>query len=185
MILWLFIWRLNPPHIWHINIIKRALKENKEALVLLWTPFLLDKNNPFSFNTRKKMLQKISPHLSSNKGRGMILEIKDEKDDIEWIKNIEKILKNNYPEYKNINFYWGDFENDSAFKILKKYEKEFLNCTFNYIEKSRTNSIINHNWKEYLISSTNFRKSLNNKNYNLASKFSDENIFEEIKKEFI
>ena len=63
MTLGLFIGRLNPPHIWHIQIIKRALKENKKVLLLLWTPFETDEKNPLNFYSRKNLLQKILVYL--------------------------------------------------------------------------------------------------------------------------
>ena len=180
MTLWLFIWRLNPPHIWHINIIKRALKENKKVLILLWTAFEYDENNPLNFESRKILLKQIFSETNIN-----FLEIKDTKLDSEWIQNIDYILKNNYLDFKNINFYWWDFENDSAFKVFKEYEENFTNFTFNYILNSRKDSFIEHNWKKYKISATNLREALYNKDYTLASKFCTDEIFEKIKKEFL
>jgi nicotinamide mononucleotide adenylyltransferase len=180
MTLWLFIWRLNPPHIWHIQTIKKMLEDNSKILILLWTPFVQDENNPFNFCERSDILIKIFKNNSNLE----ILELKDKKTDLEWIKNIKNILENNFSEFKKINFYWWDFENDSAFKVFKEYEEKFKNCTFNYILNSRKNSFIEFERKKILISATNFREALKNKNYNLAKKFCNEIIFEDIKKEF-
>ena len=188
MTLWLFIWRLNPPHIWHIGIIKRALKENKKVLLLLWTPFLYNKNNPLDFNTRKKILEKIFRDENIK-----ILEIKDKKTDLEWIENIKNILEKHFNNFNKINFYGWDFENDSAFKVFKKYapwkkcpwcEENFQNCTFNYILNSRINSFIEYNNKKYKISATNLREALYDKNYKLAKEFCIQESFEEIKNYF-
>ena len=179
MSLWLFIWRLNPPHIWHINIIKRALKENEKVLVLLWSNLIYNINSPLNFSIREGLLRKI--FLEKNI---TFLEIQDKKTDLEWINNINLILENNYSEFDKINFYGWDFENDSAFKAFKEYEQNFTNFTFNYILNSRKNSFIVHNWRKYKISATNLREALYNKDYTLASKFCDKNIFEDIKKEF-
>ena len=48
MTVWVFIGRLNPPHIWHTNIIKRALKENKKLILMLWVPLIVDDINPLT-----------------------------------------------------------------------------------------------------------------------------------------
>lgn len=182
MSLWLFIWRLNPPHIWHINIIKRALKENKKVLILLWTNLIYSKNSPLDFNVRKNILKKIFTEKNI-----IFLEIQDKKTDLEWIENINKIIEltEGFSSLQKIKFYWWDFENDSAFKVFKEYEENFTNCTFNYILNSRKNSFIEYEWKKYLISSTNLREALHNKNYDFAKKICNKKIFEDIKKEFI
>ena len=179
MTLWLFIWRLNPPHIWHINIIKRALKENEKVLVLLWSNLTYNINSPLNFSIREGLLRKIFLEKNIN-----FLEIQDKKTDLEWINNINLILENNYSKFDKINFYGWDFENDSAFKVFKEYEEIFINYTFNYVLNSRKNSFIEYNWKKYKISASNLREALYNKDYTLASKFCDKNIFEDIKKEF-
>ena len=182
MSLWLFIWRLNPPHLWHINIIKRALKENKKVLILLWTNLIYSKNNPLDFNVRKNILKKIFTEKNI-----IFLEIQDKKTDLEWIENIKNIINSidDFSSFNQINLYWWDFENDSAFKVFKEYEENFTNCTFNYILNSRKNSFIEYEWKKYLISSTNLREALHNKNYDFAKKICNEKIFEDIKREFI
>jgi bifunctional NMN adenylyltransferase/nudix hydrolase len=101
MNLGLFIWRLNPPHIWHIWIIKRALKENNKVLVLLWTPLSKDQNNPFDFKQREALLD-----LSfKNENNLKILELKDNKSDLIWIENLKEIISSNYREINNINLY--------------------------------------------------------------------------------
>jgi len=153
MTLGLFIGRLNPPHIWHIQIIEKALKENNQVLVLLWSPILSDENNPLNFEQRKELLE------NKFNNKLIIKEILDTDSDIDWVKSILEKIKN--ISEKKINFYWWDFKNDSAYLVLKEYENLFKNYKINYIENNRNNSFIEYNKKEYLISATNFRKALN------------------------
>ena len=123
MTLWLFIGRLNPPHIWHIQTIEKALDENDEVIILLWSPINKDENNPLDFNKRKKLLEKVFNNIEKLK----IIELLDNPSDLIWIYNIYKILYENSNWLENINFYGWDFENDSAYLVLNKYEDKLLN----------------------------------------------------------
>ncbi len=176
MTLWLFIGRLNPPHNWHIVTIEKSLKENDLTLVLLWTPKNIDENNPFLFLERKKLLEKIF----KNNDKIKFIELKDNISNLVWIYNIYKILNKNGLWINNVNFYWWDFENDSAYLVLKKFEKILLGYKLSYIENSRKNSFIEFEWKKYNISWTNLRKALEQQKYDLAQKFTKKEILEEI-----
>lgn len=172
MNLGLFIWRFNPPHIWHTGIIKRALKENDRVLVLLWTSLIPDNNNPFDFDFRENLLLKVF-----SKDRLDILELLDNESDLIWSVNIKQIIDRNYKNVKQINFYGWDFENDSAYKTIKDYEKEFESYIFNYILESRKNSFVEYNWEKYRVSATNLRKALKDWNLGLVEKLCDKEIF--------
>jgi len=177
MNLWLFIGRLNPPHIWHTWIIRKALSENDKVLVLLWTPLIPDDNNPFDFNFRKKLILKVFSENNLN-----ILELKDHSSDLVWIKNIIQIIESNYKEFNNITFYAWDFENDSAYNVIKEFEAEFNKYNIEYVLRSRKDSFINYEWKKHEISATNVRNALNDWNLELVEKFCDKEIFEELLK---
>lgn len=196
--IWLFIWRLNPPHIWHINTIKKLLLENDISFVFLWTWKKLDEKNPLNFEKRKKLLEKL---FRENIWKKLFIEeIVDEESDENWYKKIlEKISlreesfnplkekdilsieKNILSQKDKINFYAWDFDQDSAYKVFKKFWKN----KFNFIENSRKESFLNIDWKKIMISSTNFRKYLRDKKFETAKKFTDEIIFWEIKKYFL
>ncbi len=180
MSLGLYIGRLNPPHIWHIGIIKKALLENDKVLVLLWSPILQDEENPLNFEQRKSILNK----KFWNNDRLIILEIKDNESDLVWIYQIYKALYDNGDNIRDVKFYAWDIQNDSACLVLKEYEDKLINHKIEYIDIFRENSFIEHDWKKYPISATNLRKALRGKDYRLASKFCDDEIFEEIKKYF-
>lgn len=178
MTLWLFIGRLNPPHIWHLSIIDKALVENDRVIVLIWSKNLIDEQNLLSYEEIKELLlEKYSDNLKLQ-----IIELRDDRSDLVWIYSIYRIIFENWNKIKDINLYGWDFKNDSAYNTIKKYENHFNNFKFNYIENSRSNSFINYNWKEYLISSTNLRKALNDWDINLASKFCEQKMFEKILK---
>lgn len=177
MKLGLFIGRLNPPHIWHIETIKKALSENDKVLVLLWISKNINWNNPLNFPTRKELIELVF----NNETNLDIFEIVDNESDENWVQNINDLIKLNYIDCKNIIFYWGDFKNDSAFKVLKQYENKLNNYKINYIEKSRIWSTIKYKWKEYNISATNLRNALNHWNFELAEKFCNKEIFGKVK----
>jgi len=178
MSLGLFIGRLNPPHIWHIKTIEKALIENDKVIVLLGTPIFNNKDNPLSFADRKNILK------SKFKDRIIILEIIDTRSDILWVYNIYKLIYENWFWIKDINLYWWDFKNDSAYLVLKKHEDKLINFNINYIENSRSESYVQYNGNDYQVSATNLRNALNDKNYDLVKKFCDKDTFEIIKSNF-
>ena len=178
-ILWIFIGRMNPPHIWHITVIEKALKENTKVLVLLWTNWKIDLYNPLNFEQRKELLEK---HFKNNLD---IQIIEDRLDDKIWVENIWKIINKNYKNYE-INFYGWDFKNDSAINVIKQYENIlWVTSKINYIEFGRNKIKIEHNLEYINISSTNLRKALRDKNYDLASKFLVKEIAWDVIKMFI
>lgn len=176
MTLWLFIGRLNPPHIWHIAIIDKALLDNEKVIILIWTKEDKDQNNPLTFLEIKEIL--LLKYKDNKKLE--ILELRDDRSDLVWIYNIYKILFENWNKIKDINLYGWDFKNDSAYNTIKKYESHFNNFKFKYIENPRENSFIEYDWKEYSVSSTNLRKALKDWNIKLASKFCEQKMFEKI-----
>lgn len=173
---WLFIGRLNPPHIGHIKIIDKALKENDKVLLLIWTTFERDFNNPLDFVQIKNLLTKKYPE-----NKLYIEELKDDKSDLVWIYNIYKNLYKLWLKDKNLNIYWGDKTNDTAYLTIKKYEHIFSEYHINYIEIERENHFISYKWVNYPVSATNLRKALREKNIDLAEQFCDREMFEEIK----
>lgn len=180
MTLWLFIGRLNPPHIWHISIIDKALSENDRVIVLIWSKNIIDEQNPLNFNEIKEILL-----LKYKDNKNLeILELRDDRSDLIWIYNIYKILFEKWKGINDINLYAWDFKNDSAYNIIKKYENHFNNFSFNYIEQSRENSFANYNWQKIAISATNLRQALRNKDYDLVNILCDENMVEKIKNYF-
>ena len=164
MKIWVIIWRLNPPHIWHVNLIKKSIKQSDKTIVILWSSNLKDYNNPFSFEERKSFLKKIF----SNK-----VEIKKSNDyesDKKWYEEIKKILKN-FSNNKII-FYWWDLENDSAIKMIKQFWN-FKEKNFKEEKRSKIN-----------ISSTKIRQHLKEKNLEEAEKWLPEQIYRDIIKMF-
>ncbi len=176
MSLWLFIWRLNPPHNWHFQTIEKSLKNDDNTLVLLWSPRKNDEKNPYSFEKRKYILEK----YFKNKKNLKILEIKDIPSDLSWSLEIYKLICDNFPREKIINFYGWDFENDSAYKVINHYKKFFFKYSLNFIENSRKNSFVEHNSEKIEISATNLRKALKDKDNNLTNKLTKKEVLNEL-----
>lgn len=178
--IWIFIWRLNPPHIWHVKILEKSLKENSKTILFLWSSNIIDENNPFSFEERKNFLYLIlKKEVDENKL--IITNIDDVPDDKIWVENIwKKIFEVVWNTENKLNFYFWDFENDYAYKAIKEFEKYLWFRDIYYNLLSRENSQI----EGVPISSTNIRKMLKNWQYELVKKFIDEKIFEKIIEKF-
>jgi nicotinamide mononucleotide adenylyltransferase len=180
MTLWLFIGRLNPPHIWHITVIDKALSLNDTIILMIWTKWGTDEKNPLTFSQIRKILSEKYDDRSKLK----ILELEDNLSDLVWVQDIVELLYKHWEWIRKINFYGGDFKNDSAYKALKEYQNELKDYEINYIEVSRENSFVEYNWQKYEISATNLRTALREKNFELAEKFCDEKMFELIREYF-
>lgn len=191
----LFIGRMNPPHKWHIVVIQKALSENDEVLVLLWSNWSVNESNPLTFKQREKLLIKYfskkqtTPSISIREGypedrMGFesfpnleISIIKDTETDFEWVQNISHSIW----KYWNLelNIYWGDFEKDSAIIAMKQYEN-LLWENINYISVDRFLENITYNSKKYNISATNLRSALINWDREFVEKFCNEELVEDI-----
>lgn len=180
MTLGLFIWRLNPAHFWHLEIINKALSENEKTLLLLWSPLEKEpEKNPLSFSERKEILEILYKENENLK----ILEILDDKSDFVWSIHIYKRICDNFYNFSEINFYYWS-EDDSAYKCIKQFEEYFFRVKINFIKLDRKETFVEANWQKLELSATNFRKYLREGNFEIAKKFTDERIFEEIKKYF-
>jgi nicotinic acid mononucleotide adenylyltransferase len=173
--IWLFIGRMNPPHKWHISVIKKALSENDEVLVLLWSSGIIDESNPLSFEQRKYLLNIIFWEDKNVK----IDIIKDTKTDLQWVENISEIIKNNFWENTFLNIYGWDFQNDSAIIAMKQFEN-ILWKNINYIPVDRFLEILEYKWEQFHISATNLRNALRNWDRDLVEKICNEELVGEI-----
>lgn len=185
--IWLFIGRMNPPHKWHISVIQKALCENDEVLVLLWSSGVIDESNPLSFEQRKYLLNIFFSPLWRGRcpedRRGwdnlFIDIIKDTKTDLQWVENISEIIKNNFWENIFLNIYGWDFQNDSAIIAMKQFEN-ILWEDINYIPVDRFLEILEYKWKQFHISATNLRNALRNWDREFVEKICNEELVDEI-----
>lgn len=168
---WIFIGRLNPPHLWHITTIDKSLNENDLTIVFLWSTNILDKKNPLSFEERKYLLEK---YFNNNI---VINWIEDIPDDENWVKSLWNKINNFLSKENSVKIYAWDFENDYAIEVIKKYEKDLWVNNLVYEEVSRKIITINHLWEEYLISSTLIRKAFKDWNLELVKKMIPKGIF--------
>ena len=160
MKIWVIIWRLTPPHIWHVSLIKKSIEQNNKTIVILWSSNIKDEYNPFSFEERKNFLKVIfSENIEIEKSN-------DYETDKDWYEEIEAILQNYNPE--KITFYWWDLENDSAIKAIKKF---WDSKKQNFIEEKR--SKIN-------ISATKIRRYLKEKKFEEVKKWIPNEIYEKV-----
>lgn len=177
-VIWLYIGRLNPAHKGHLEVIKKAISENVNNILFLWSPIEKEpEKNPLDFEQRKNILRKIFKEENLK-----IFEIVDDQSNLAWILKIYRKIFMTFPDAKELNFYYGSDE-DSAFNVLKEYE-EFFAHKINYIKIDREQTFIEYNLQKLELSATNFRKYLRNWQDEIAKNFTDERIFTEIKKYF-
>ena len=199
MKLWIFIWRMQPLHMWHQKIIEKSLEENNLTFIILGSSEVLDDRNIFTNEQRLKLLKL----FLNKKTRNKILFLEDTKSDKQWVENLNSLIEKTWDDYlkhtlsrlmwwKNINsediefqkqdfssqvekvtFYWGDLENDYAIQIIKEYENLLNFKDIKYLEISR---------KEIPISSTQIREELKKNNYVALQKILHPKVLKEIKK---
>lgn len=173
--IWIFIWRLNPPHNWHLNTIKKSLKFNDLTIVILWSANVTDEKNPYDILTRINFIEE---HFNNEK---LIVEtIDDMESDEEWVKEIKNILDIYKNEDSEICFYTWDFENDYAIKAIKEYENKLDNKNFKYHEFSRNELKVEHNSESFCISSTLLRKAIEENDIDFIKKLTHPNIYKKL-----
>jgi len=172
---WILIWRLNPPHIWHMRIINESFKKNDKTILLLGSSNIKDDNNPFTFDEREKYIN----ILYENKSL-IIDQIADFPSDEDWTIEINKILEQYINKDDELTFYGWDFENDYAIKVLKDYSNLLSFNNINFVELSRKDITIIHNNQTIEISSTKVRETIQNKDKGLLEKLVDERIMKEL-----
>jgi hypothetical protein len=116
------------------------------------------------------------------------MKLPDVPSDRIWTREVAKllnwILKEHSDGIKKVNFYGWDFKNDSAYLIISKFQDGLKDYEINYIEVPRQNSFVSYDWQNYELSGTKLRQALREKNYDLAKKFCDLEMFDSILEKF-
>lgn len=166
MKIWILIWRLNPPHIWHMRILDESIKENNKTILFLWSSNVIDNKNPYSYNERKKFIKSMYDNQNL-----IINALEDLPDDLDWIKLINKKLFWFWYNNSNwITFYGWDLENDYAIIVLKKYIEALEFNKIDFVEITRKNYFIDHRNRKIEISSTLVREAIKNNDKELLKK---------------
>ena len=174
--LWVMIWRLNPPHIGHVKLIKKALKENSKLFLFLWSANKLDEKNPFSSKDRLFFLNfYFKQEIESWK---LILWTLDDVWNYEkWVWNLWAKIWEKFPEFTwKVNIYGWNMAEDIAIKAIKQFEDSLSLKNIAYREIWRGDFSVNHNWEKIEISATAVRKALSDWNYELAKKLMNDEI---------
>ncbi len=178
--LWIFIARMNPPHKWHMKIIKKILKENDYALIFIWSSEKNDELNPLNSQERENIIkQNLKNHFENNTIKTILLN--DEETDKKWIDTIKKEFETfSWNLFSETTFYGGDLENDYAIQVIKNFEKELPFEKISYKEISRKNSFISFDGKKYAISWTQIRTLWKEKNITIIEKMLEKNMQKDI-----
>lgn len=151
--IWCIIWRFQPLHNGHNLLIEASLANNDQNIIFIGSSNVINQQNPYNFEIRKKILQQ---NFQDN-----ILDIHrlpDTQTDDIWIQNI--ILQ--IPITASlVKLYCGDQDKDSAIISIKNL-RDILPFDIEIIEIPR--SIIP-------ISATQIRMALNNNNITFLKKY--------------
>ena len=140
----LTVMRLQPFHNGHKKIINAMLKENEKVILLIGSMDLINDKNPYSFETRLKMIQTIYPDDILSK-KLIVLGIKDINNPPKWVNHVKKHLPFNADIY-----YCGTDQDANLFKKegfkIKQFERKDLPiCGTNIRKKIKLND---PTWKQ-------------------------------------
>jgi len=109
---WIILWRFQPIHLWHENVIKTMITNHKieNCLIIVWS---INKpkseQNPYSFKQRKYWIKKLFPDVK-------VVWLKDYSTDERRFIELEKIIqKTFYTGFEAITFYWWSIDDIKFF----------------------------------------------------------------------
>jgi len=170
--LWVMVGRMNPPHIGHIRVIKKAIKENGRLIFFLWSANKQDKKNPFSCEDRFLFLETYFKQ-EIEREELIIQGLDDVGDYPKWVKSLWSKVKSHYPCFKwKVNIYWWDLKQDRSIEAISDHLEDFPfdQDKVSFREIPREDFWVNHNGKHYEVSSTALRFALEEKDFELAKK---------------
>jgi nicotinamide mononucleotide adenylyltransferase len=111
-----YLGRFAPFHEGHKILLTKLIKKFgvENCLVLIGSSNILNERTPFTFESRKKMIQKHFPDVR-------ILAVADVNDDGEWLDNVEDMQKKTEPEFV---FYGGS--KDDLMILSRRFKTEVL-----------------------------------------------------------
>ncbi len=118
MVTGLFIGRFQPFHKGHLYDIKLALKDVNHLIIAIGSSqYDNEKENPFTYEERKKMIEEVleANHIHN----GTILPLPDYHDDAKWLKYIEKEIPEFEYVYSGNQWVLSLFQNNKKFDVKK------------------------------------------------------------------
>lgn len=110
------IWRFQPLHNGHNLLIEASLKENKKTIVFIGSSNIINQQNPYNFEIRKRII-----HQNFVNDAIEIYSLPDAITDEVWIQNIISHIPG---ITTNLKLYCGDQGTDSAIISIKKLEPQ-------------------------------------------------------------
>lgn len=160
--------RLNPPHIWHIRVIKKALSENKSLILFLWSANVVNEKNPFSYQERNMFLNELFQEEIAS-GKMIISYLNDVGNDELWTQNLWNKVRELVPWFRGkLNFYGWDFAEDRAITAIRDNEVKLAIEKVLYTQVWREHFTL-PSWED--ISASNLRNALASGDFELARKF--------------
>jgi len=120
----LLIGRFQPFHKGHLYLIKKGLKVCDRLIIGIGSANIIDKNNPFDFKTRFKVLKAVVYKEKLQEKIVQIIDLDDFYNDKKWLKNVEKKVK----KTEKIDLVIGN--NEWTNKIMEKAGYKILRCPY-------------------------------------------------------
>lgn len=160
--------RLNPPHMWHIRVIKKALSENASVILFLGSANVVNDKNPFSYQERSMFLNELFQEKIAS-GKMIISYLNDVGNNELWTQNLWNKVRELISGFSGtLNFYWGDFAEDRAITAIRDNEVKLGIEKVLYTQVHREHFTL-PSWED--ISATNLRNALASGDFELARKF--------------
>ena len=113
------IGRFQPFHYGHAWLINKALTEFEDVVILIGSTNVEDENNPWSYKSRKKMLEEFIRRNKIEKKVLKLDKIEDVPDDNKWLEvALQKIKTENFTVIGDNEWVNGIFES-KGYKILR------------------------------------------------------------------
>lgn len=160
--------RLNPPHMGHIRVIKKALSENKSLILFLGSANVVNEKNPFSYQERALFLNELFAEEIAS-GKMIISYLNDVGNNELWTQNLGNKVRELIPDFSGrLNFYWWDFAEDRAITAIRDNEVKLGIKKVLYTQVHREHFTLPSGED---ISATNLRNALSVGDFDLARKF--------------
>lgn len=167
------VWRMNPPHKWHIQLIRKSLEQQQKTYIFIGLSFVLDNKNLYSYREIKYLLWVI---FQKEIGKTLFISyIYDTSSDRKWTESLYAKIMNDGIS-KNCTFYWWDIENDYALSCIRQNISIFTKIKVDYTILDRYQEKVYLGDKSFLLNSTLLRKAISEDNRQLVDIMVDKKI---------
>jgi pantetheine-phosphate adenylyltransferase len=120
------IGRFQPFHFGHLYLVKKSLEMAEKVIIGIGSASIFDKNNPFDFYLRKKMIEKVFEKEGLRERLLKIVDLEDFFDDKKWFFNVKKKI-GDFDILVGNNEWTNKIMEEKGVKVMRlPYYKRFL-----------------------------------------------------------